>query len=131
MNEYEGFTISMSRSIPDDRKNELFAEIGELADVNPLAEKKFGPGEVWDIFVVIIKEIAPVAKDVGVIAGASVAVLNLAEKILIWKDKLSQQGISADTKLRRPGKEELDLSKATNGEVKQWFVDALGAKPSG
>jgi hypothetical protein len=124
MSEYEGFTISISRSISDDYRNALFTEMKELAEVKALAGKRLGPGELWDVFVVIVKDVAPVAKDVGVIAGASVAVLNLAEKIVAWKEKLLQGGISRDVKLKRAGKEELDIFKATGDEVKQWFVDA-------
>jgi hypothetical protein len=124
MSEYEGFTISISRSISDDYRNARFTEMKELAEVKALAGKRLGPGELWDVFVVIVKDVAPVAKDVGVIAGASVAVLNLAEKIVAWKEKLLQGGISRDVKLKRAGKEELDIFKATGDEVKQWFVDA-------
>lgn len=66
-------------------------------------------------------EVLVLLKDAGAVAGAFSAFFQLANVVNQWKRERQSKSAGGSVKLRRPGKEQLDLLKASEEEVRAWL----------
>jgi hypothetical protein len=73
--------------------------------------------------VAIMKGVGAVAGGVTAAAGATKAVMELAEKINQWRSDARARGHNPAGQLERSGRRPLDLATASDQEVLDWLLN--------
>ncbi len=105
------FSFRIASSLPAYERDLLIASIQNSADDVQIPENR---AIGIDDFIIIIAAI-------GATAEATSQILDLAEKIIDWRKRLSQKGMQPEVEINRQHEKSLDLSKATDQEVENWF----------
>jgi hypothetical protein len=108
----ESLSVSISRSIPDQDREELINILGGSFDI--IGEEGHQLSPDWITVIAF-------AKDVGSVAGTATAIITLAEKISAWRKKMQSSKHNSNVQLEGDGREVLDLAQADDDEIEAWF----------
>jgi hypothetical protein len=106
--------VRMPRSLPEEDRLGLMSALSAGADVHEEEARGFGPEIDWVTMIAVVK-------DVGTLAGAGTAVLGLVNELLAWRKRAREKGTQADAVIEAPGRTKLELTSASDAEVRAWF----------
>lgn len=110
------FLISMDTEILAEDRSTLLRYIETDAQLLQQTQKQFGPG--WIEFIAF-------AKDAGILAGATTAMIKLAKEIINWRQarRAATGVVNVNIIFRRTGRPQLKIAEAQDSEILQWFSD--------
>ncbi|MEV5054361.1 hypothetical protein [Arthrobacter sp. LAR12-1-1.1] len=109
--------VSISPALSKADGEELLQVLEEKYEFGPVGKNLSGE---WT-------ELVGMAKDIAAVLGATNAGLTMALQIIEWRKKLLNRGKRSPVQLRAGGTI-LDLSDATDAQVKEWFSAELRAR---
>jgi hypothetical protein len=114
MNQNTIFTVKVSNDLPADERESLLSVLRTTTEPQKEATERFA-GLEWVAFIAVMKQ-------VGIAAGATAALVKLANEINTWRRNVRKHGVEPTVLLERPSQQPLDLVKATDGQVRAWLA---------